>query len=229
MLSHWAEPREHPFLEPGDLHLWRVWLDRPGEGSDAPSWLTPGERERAGRLRRPLDRRRWISSRRWLRWLIGGYAQIDPSEIGFVGGPRAKPEIREAGGSALRFNVSHSAGVALFVFALETEVGVDVQSLREGIDVDGIARRVLGADAAETLSALPEPQRLTRFTLIWARHEAAAKCRGAGLDERQWPEVSAGLWIADVRVGEGFGAAVAASSAPQRMRMWEDGHARIWA
>ncbi len=223
MLSQWADPRGVPPLERGELHLWRVWLDDPGEDS-APSFLSPDEELRAGRFRSPLDGRRWASSRHWLRRLSGGYAGIDPGELEFAGGPRDKPRIRAAGETALRFNAAHTAGVALFAFALDLEVGVDVERFREGLDVEGIARRVLGYEAAELLPAEAEP-RLAVFTWMWARHEAAAKCHGAGLDERRWPEVSAGLWIEDVEVAEGFGAAVAAFSAPRRTRLWE-GHPR---
>jgi 4'-phosphopantetheinyl transferase len=226
MLSQWAEPEGLPTLEAGELHLWRVWLDLPSEDDDAPSWLTPDEVARAGRFRSMLDRRRWTSSRRWLRWLAGGYAGIDPGEVEFPGGPRDKPEIRTADSAAPRFNASHAAGVALFAFSLEAEVGIDVERFREGLDIDGIARRVLGEEAAAILLAEAEPQRIARFTWMWTRHEAAGKCRGAGLDERQWPEVSAGLWIEDVQVGDGFGAAVAAYSAPRRTRLW-DTHARL--
>jgi phosphopantetheinyl transferase len=146
----------------------------------------------------------------------------------FVAGRHGKPEVRAFDRAGLCFNASRAAGVALFAFGLEAEVGVDVEQFREGLDIDGISRRALGAEAAHTLRNAPASERAARFTWMWARHEAAVKCRGAGLDERQWPEVSVGLWIADLQVADGFGAAVAARAAPQRIRMW-DGRARPWA
>jgi 4'-phosphopantetheinyl transferase len=222
MLSEWTEATCAPRLDAGELHVWRVWLDRPDEHAEPHSrltadFLTLGEQARAARFRSPLDSRRWSSSRRWLRRLSGAYAGIDPAEVEFTAGPHGKPQLAAVERGGLRFNASRAAGVALFAFDLEAEVGVDVEQCRERLDSGAIARRVLGAEAALALQGAPDRERLARFTRMWARHEAAAKCRGDGLDERRWPEVSAGLWIVDLQVAEGFAAAVAAPSPPRRI------------
>jgi 4'-phosphopantetheinyl transferase len=221
MLSHWDDPEGYRSLKSGEVHLWRVRLDLPDDVALARSWLTSDESARAERFRRPDDRRRWVTSRLWLRRLLGGYLGIDPGELQLVGGMRDKPTVRAIGREPVYFNVSHCAEFALFAFCCDEEVGVDVEQFRADVDVEGISARIFGDEATQLLRAVPESQRIARFTWMWVEHEAAVKCRGTGLDERQWPEVSGDLWIAEVHVANEFAAAVARPSPPGRVLMWD--------
>ena len=54
--------------------------------------------------------------------------------------PYGKPELVADGGiESLRFNVSHSQGLALYAFTLDRKIGIDLEYVRHDIAVDDIA------------------------------------------------------------------------------------------
>ena len=67
----------------------------------------------------------------------------------FVTNEGAKPSLID---SDLRFNASRSAGVALYATSWTTEVGVDIEQVRDIADVDGFAERFFSV--AEQLSLI---------------------------------------------------------------------------
>ena len=93
---------------------------------------------------------------------------------------RAVPAGTARGGREdLRFNLSHSGGLALVAVTAGREVGVDLEVARRRVDELAIAARVLGGAQAARLAA--DPRRASEFMRAWVAHEAAVKCRGPGL------------------------------------------------
>jgi 4'-phosphopantetheinyl transferase len=132
-----------------EAHVWRVDLDR-AEGPVGE--LSAAEERRAAAIVRPLARRRWIAARRALRGVLGECLGRDPAVVEIHAAPGGKPYVEGAGD--LRFNLSHSGGLALIAICRGREVGVDVE-------------RIGG--------------RPRSFYEAWARREALAKCFGTGL------------------------------------------------
>ena len=142
----WPPCTRPPALGRDDVHLWRATLE-----VNAPSLcalertLTEDERVRAGRLVFRRDRERFIIARGTLRFLLGGYLGLAPEEVRFAYGPRGKPELSAQGeGAPLRFNVTHSSGLALFAFARGRALGVDIDPVfvaALAIEVGGHPRR----------------------------------------------------------------------------------------
>jgi len=83
--------------------------------------------------------------------------------------------------SRIRFNVSHSQGLAAFAFALDRELGVDVEQIRENFGGEQIARHYFSPDEVAELMSLPPETRAEAFFLCWTRKEAYIKARGEGL------------------------------------------------
>lgn len=129
-------------------------------------------------------------------------------------GPYGKPGVRAAGG--LQFNLSHSAGTALYAFAIGNPVGIDVEVARRERDYLRLAARALGEAEHRRLQALPPAEREPEFLRAWVRHEAALKCRGGGLGSRAAPE---GLVLLDLDAGPGAAAAVASEREPDLVRI----------
>lgn len=77
--------------------------------------------------------------------------------------------------------MSHSCDVALIAVARDREVGVDVERLRDGVDLEGIARRFFSPTEVSALLALPQHHRQEAFFSCWTRKEAYIKARGSGL------------------------------------------------
>jgi 4'-phosphopantetheinyl transferase len=194
-------------LESGALHLWRADLDELDHIGDGV--LSAEERERAYRFSSERSRERWSRCRAVLRELLGGYLTRDPAAIEFGEGERGKPSAVAAQG--IEFNLSHSGRLALFGFAHDNPLGVDVELAGRVRDPLAVAEREFGDDEYERLRGLPEGEREPEFLRLWVRHEAALKCRGGGLGG---PRVDDDLVLIDLNAGSGAAAAVALERAP---------------
>src|SRR5712692_4286076 len=92
--------------------------------------LSDAERQRASRFVFDRDRRRFIVARARLCQLLAARLGVQPESVELTYGTHGKPALaRRFAGSDLRFNVSHSEDVAMFAFATEREVGIDVEAV----------------------------------------------------------------------------------------------------
>jgi len=156
-----------------------------------------------------LDR---TASRRALRRVLGHYLEEDPAAIELRLGEHGKPTLADPS-ATLRFNLSHSGGLALIAVARGREVGVDVERIRPRRNLLGLADRALDPAAAETVRAAAPGKQLAAFHLAWARHEAVAKCHGTGL---RAPLPAGPVAVSVLEAGPDFAVAlaVAAESMP---------------
>ena len=199
------------------VSLWWAPLDVPASTLQSlAACLSAQEGRRAAELRRHVDRERFVAVRGWLRRLLAGELGCDPREVQIVTDDGGKPMVE---GSDLRFNASRSAGLALFATSWQTEVGVDIEAIREDVDIEGIARRFFSPAEQRALASLSPVHRLSASFQCWTRKEAFAKGIGTGLT---FPLPSVDVWAADGRsmtvsdwtihqvdVGIGYAAAVA--------------------
>ena len=80
--------------------------------------LSDEERLRASRFVFERDRCRFIVGRARLRYLLASRLGVQPDAIELIYGAHGKPALsRRFAGSDLRFNVSHSEGVAVYAFS----------------------------------------------------------------------------------------------------------------
>lgn len=178
-----ARPHPIPALGRGDVHVWRTGLDQPaGAVALLAESLSGDERDRAARFYFERDRRRFTVARGELRALLGAYLGVPAAAIAFDYGSHGKPRLAGAlAAGDLRFNVSHSAGVALYAVARGREVGVDVEGHREDFATAEIAERFFSPAERGALAALPLDRRCAAFFACWSRKEAYIKARGLGL------------------------------------------------
>ena len=170
--------------------------------------------------------RRWQAARGILRALLAAYLDADPRALRFELGPHGKPALAQQSGdspTALRFNLSHAGGTALYAVAAGREVGVDLEREGRRFNAVAVARRIFGAEEAESLAALDPASRDREFLRRWVRHEAVVKCAGTGIGaameetDRPQPEP----WVAEVDVGPGAFAAVAGTGNRCELRCWQ--------
>lgn len=196
----WANPVAAPEGISDAVDVWRV--DLGGAAAGLEDLLCVQERARAGRLVRARQRTLWVRSRGTLRALLGRYLDREPRELRFELGAHGKPALCDGG--SLRFNLSHSGELMLVAVTAGREIGVDVERPRE---------------------------RYTEaFLRAWTMREAAVKCLGIGLGSAPLlaGDASAqaaegkgaldvdGLWTAELDLGPGAIAAVAATSPSPR-------------
>lgn len=81
----------------------------------------------------------------------------------------------------MRFNLSHSQGLALYALVLDRNVGVDVEALRTLADAEQIAERFFSPLERAELCALPRDEKQNAFFRCWTQKEAFIKAVGDGL------------------------------------------------
>ena len=166
-----------PHLSPGAIHLWELDLDH-FVFSDI---LSEDERARAARFRFDHDRKRFAAGRTAMRLLLAGYLKAKPEQIHFTYGPAGKPAIA---GSKVAFNLTHSGASALLAFALDCQVGADVELIRLIDDFPALAQYSFAPGEYQRWQALPADQKARAFYRCWTRKEAYLKAIGEGIAHR---------------------------------------------
>ncbi len=179
----WALPPANLTLSPEEVHVWRVALDQPASYLQRlKRTLSADERLRAEHYCFEQDSRRFIVGRGMLRTLLGRYVGIEPSRLQFCYGTHGKPRLAATVSDAmLRFNVSHSQGLALYAITLRREVGVDLERMRCIADWAQIAARFFSLAEQAALASVTPTKKLEAFYNCWTRKEAYIKARGEGL------------------------------------------------
>lgn len=224
-VAHYCELTPTPFA---DVRLHRIDLNvARGDYVSLAAYLSTDERERAGLYRQAEDRIRFVVTRAVLRLLLAEAELGSAETLTIVAGPNGKPELLHS--SPIRFNVAHSADVALVALAADRAVGVDVELVRERPDLREVASRFFALSEVAALARYDGQAHTVAFHRCWARKEACAKAAGLGLrapldrlhvgvDPRREPSwaVAIGdsahpraLELADVDVRAGYAAAVA--------------------
>ena len=238
----WELPPPRPPLPGDEVHVWRARLDAPPERvRRLLGVLAPDERGRAGRFHFRRDEDRFIVARGLLRGILGGYLNSAPERLHFEYGARGKPSLAsEHNPEGLRFNVSHSGGVALYAVTRGREVGVDVERVSARVSCEEIAGHFFSPREVARLRALPPSLREAAFFECWTRKEAYIKARGEGLslpldgfDVSLAPGEPAALlanrldpgevsrWsLRELRPWPGFAAAVAVEGRGWRLKCW---------
>jgi 4'-phosphopantetheinyl transferase len=162
----------------GEVHVWRASLERPpGVVERMRSLLADDELRRADALRFERDRVRYIVGRALLRGLLASYTLVPPQALKFQYGEFDKPAL--PGGPS--FNLAHSGPVALYAFAAEGDIGVDVELEGKEREGERIAERFFSPAEVRVLRSLPLERRGRAFLTCWTRKEAFIKARGDGL------------------------------------------------
>lgn len=177
-------------LNADSIHLWLADLNVADETRQQ-FWqtLAPEERQRAERFAFERDRHHFIAGRGILRQILSEYLHLPPAQLQFAYSPRGKPSLLNPS-TPLCFNLSHSQGLALVAFALDREVGVDLEGDRP-IEALQLAKRFFSPQEYTALSNLPPHRQQTTFFKLWTCKEAYLKATGTGLVDL--PQVEIGV------------------------------------
>jgi 4'-phosphopantetheinyl transferase len=179
----WRTPPETLVLGCDEVHVWQATLDQnPSQMQSFLHNLAADEQTRAERFYFQRDREHFIAARGVLRAILGGYLNRAPECLSFCYSSYGKPSLAgESGENALRFNVAHSHGVALYAVTRGREVGIDLERIRFDLAVAEIAERFFSRREVAMLRALPTEAQRQAFFRCWTRKEAYIKARGEGL------------------------------------------------
>ena len=170
-------------LRSDEVHVWFVELDQLASCMhDLQQTLDGNERVRAERFYFRRDRDHFIVAHGLLRLILSRYLNIEPSDLRFCYSLYGKPMLaKEVDGDRLRFNLSHSHGLALYAVTRARELGIDIERIRPDLAYEQLAARFFSPREVAALRAVPTSHRLGAFFNCWTRKEAYIKARGEGL------------------------------------------------
>lgn len=181
-VDSWHVPPADLALSSEDVHVWRADLDVPeAVRHRMQQHLSPDEWKRAERFHFENARQRFVVGRGLLRVILARYRACSPKDLCFSYNEYGKPALAGGHRGTLRFNVAHSRGKVLYAVTRGREVGVDLEYMRENIDVEKIVDRFFSAREVATFWTVPAPLRRDAFFNGWARKEAYIKAHGKGL------------------------------------------------
>lgn len=175
----------------------KVWFanassDRPGElERRCQTWLTPEERERAGRFRVLTARNQHIVGRGMARKLLANAAAgqgddqtsqtFEPTEIVFSFTQFGKPFVVAPEPLVRPFNVAHTDGMVLCAIRRGGSVGVDVERISRRTDVALAERYFAKPEVEYVLDHADADGKLRAFLRVWTLKESFIKAIGTGL------------------------------------------------
>ena len=168
---------QEPRLVSVELHV--AALDVvPLERENYKAMLLPDELARAGQFRFASDAERYIVRRGKLRELLAARLGCEPRDVALNCNSFGKPRLRC---SDLQFNLSHSGGVALYVFARDSDIGCDIEWRRPELAREEVAERFFSDRELQSLRAVPRNRWVDAFFNCWTRKEAFIKALGFGV------------------------------------------------
>ena len=221
-------------LSDDDVHVWCIGSEiTPVEFAKLLRVLSQDEREKANRFHLEPDRRRAVIGRGYLRLLIGEIVKSPADQLRFAYNEFGKPGLIHDQAGSLQFNVSHSGELIMIAIAVGREVGIDVEKIRTGFDVEELAGRFFSDRERGTLASLDAHAKTEAFFRLWTRKEAYLKARGTGLSapldqfDLSFPEPAqpypgeAQEWtLCSLSVSAGYVAALAARGADWGLKCW---------
>jgi 4'-phosphopantetheinyl transferase len=171
-------------LRHDEVHLWVVEPERVTDPRLLKAYLAlldEREQERRQRFRFEKHQHQFLVSHALVRVTLSRYAQVPPQTWRFSTNTYGRPALTGEALPGLRFNLSHTDGMAVCAVALDTDVGADVEySGRQGQTVE-LADSFFAPSEVAALRALPPERQRERFFEYWTLKESYIKARGMGL------------------------------------------------
>jgi 4'-phosphopantetheinyl transferase len=169
-------------MKSGEIHVWSGRLTA-SDDRILHFYLTLSaeEKERAKTFRFEQHRKAYITSRGLLRSILASYQRLCPETISFEYGSKGKPYLKRGYAPSLYFNLAHADEFGLYGFCQNSEIGVDLERVREIPDAEVIAKRLFTHREHIELLSLPSEVRTKAFLYCWTRKEAFIKATGEGL------------------------------------------------
>jgi 4'-phosphopantetheinyl transferase len=236
-------PPSNLCLPTGEIHVWAAHLDQMQNTANRfVKMLSRDEQSRAAQFHFERDKSRFTIRRGILRAILGAYLRKQPHLLEFSHGKNGKPTLAHTfGNERICFNLSHSAGTAIYVFIRGREIGVDIEKIRDISGTEHVAEQFFSHREYEILCSLPDNEKKEAFFNCWTRKEAFLKATGEGLSRRLStfdvsfvPGQPAGLlrvegnfdapshWsIKDLEPAFGFAAALAVEGRSWQLHCWQ--------
>ncbi|MCX7017564.1 MAG: 4'-phosphopantetheinyl transferase superfamily protein [Candidatus Sumerlaeota bacterium] len=186
LCDHWLDAAERGAEAFADMEIWMCGLGSDPEEdfvNACAALMSEDERALAARFRSRRNRNLFIWQRAIRRVVLSRRIGTPAGCLQFAENPNGKPFLMEKGApSPWRFSVSHKDDILLIAMSDRREAGVDIESVKEGMETNMLMRAGCNATERAALMQLPRSQRARAFLQIWTRKEACIKALGAGAD-----------------------------------------------
>lgn len=179
----WKKPPFELSLSNKEIHIWRAKLDLSENFiQKLRETLSIDEKLRAKQFRFDKDRNHFITARGILRNILGKYLNVEPSRFEFRYGNNGKPALSKTfGNGIIHFNLSHSEGLAIYVFTRDQEIGVDLENIGKLENIEKIVESFFSRREKADFCTLPQSSKNAAFINYWTIKEAYLKAIGTGL------------------------------------------------
>lgn len=141
--------------------------------------LTEEEKTRIDRFYFEKDQNNFTLSRGITRVILANYLDINPKQIIFNQNKFGKLYLEN---EKLKFNLSHTKELLLIGISFDTEIGIDIEKIRELKVYQDIVRRFFSDNEIKAFFLQTEDKYQESFFTIWTRKEAFIKAVGRGLN-----------------------------------------------
>lgn len=169
-------------LTDNEIHLWIIDCRRDLASLRQERALLSQEEIRLMQsFRHTRDQSRFAARHAGLRSILSRYLDLAADQVAYSRGAQGKLYLpAPSPPHNLSFNLSHSAELALVAVCRNREIGVDIEKVDPGFDVEAFAHYVCSDTEKAALQRIPSDQ-VRAFFRIWTRKEALLKAVGTGL------------------------------------------------
>tara|TARA_B110000046_G_scaffold8957_1_gene9091 strand:+ start:496 stop:1272 length:777 start_codon:yes stop_codon:yes gene_type:complete len=182
-IMEWKPSILNDSITANQVYVWSVNLDKEKVHTEEfYGLLSLDEKEKASRFHFEKDRDRYILARGVLRKMLAFYLDKKPIEVSFDYNCYGKPTLtNDRVHENLRFNMSHSGGIALIAFSRGRKIGVDIERVNNEFDYDQIVQTFFSKNEIGSIKKTENDKRHMAFFRFWTRKEAFLKGIGEGL------------------------------------------------
>lgn len=141
--------------------------------------LTEEEKTRIDKFYFKKDQNNFTLSRGITRGILAKYLDINPKQIILSQNKFGKLYLEN---EKLKFNLSHTKDFLLIGVSFDTEIGIDIEKIREFKVYQEIVRRFFSENEIKAFFLQTEDKYQESFFTIWTRKEAFIKAVGRGLN-----------------------------------------------
>lgn len=166
-----------PVQEPLVLLVdWRQGIEKQGLYS---TWFGDLERARCEALQSSSLRLKYICSHGLLRESLAAVLNKSPDSFSFIQNPYGKLALNCG---LIQFSLSHSENMLAIAFSRCSDIGVDIEGVKEVSGLKDIAKNFFSPRELLILEKYAGRSFLKTFYKIWTSKEAIVKCMGTGFD-----------------------------------------------
>lgn len=165
-----------------DIHVWKINMtNNPVFIDRFRSNLTHDELKLANNYYHEKDKNCFLLCRGMLRQLLSCYTNIPVDEVCIQTNEFGKPYIdNNINDVSIQFNVSRSHMLILFAFALQGNVGIDIEYHKYKSDLDEMAKSVFSDQELRLFNGAKPEEKINLFYKLWTYKESVIKALGKG-------------------------------------------------